>query len=414
MKLNLFILSKKLSIIGYFMLFPVFFIYHFCLSQNFFPAFLGGLFGNVSLFIAFISFLFLPWFLNYKSTFIETPIFVFYFAIIFYISWTLGNHFLVKDHPFGYHAFWESYSSFIIWCALFYIGFFLPLETLYFYNFIKLFCFLIFLIFVLSISKQSSFFALFNIFQNSDESTSMSSYQQAGRSILVSFLFLALIGRNKIVNLCILLISAIILLSIGSRTDLISIILAILLYCFHLLIKGKGSTLRKTIIFLTLSFTFILFYFLIQTQLFDSRAAELFDLASSTSWQGRSDLSSNAVLIIIQNPIFGKFDYYDVSGGYAHNILSAWTSFGLFGILLYLFLLIYFLYISIYNYLLKNRLNTLWLLVLSLNLISFSQALIAAPIFYALPALGWGLTLNIYLKSRINKLQSNKNLQFNF
>jgi hypothetical protein len=43
--------------------------------------------------------------------------------------------------------------------------------------------------------------------------------------------------------------------------------------------------------------------------------------------------------------------------------------------------------------------------VLSLNLISFSQALIAAPIFYALPALGWGLTLNVYLKSRINKLQ---------
>jgi hypothetical protein len=405
MNFNLSIISYRLSLIGFFLLFPLFFIYHFCISQNYFSPFLGGLFGNVALLVAFISFLFLPWFLKTKIKYINIPVFIFYFSIIFYLTWTLGNHFLVQEHPFGYHAFWESYSSFIIWCALFYIGFFLPLETLYFYNLIKYFCFLIFLIFILSIVKQSSFFALFNIFQNSDDSSSMSSYQQAGRSILVSFLFLAIIGRNKLFNLCILLISAIILLSIGSRTDLISIILAILLYCLHLLFKGKGTVLRKTIIFLTLAFTFMLFYFLIQTLFFDSRAAELFDLASSTSWQGRSDLSSNAVLIIIQNPIFGKFDYYDVSGGYAHNILSAWTSFGLFGIILYIFLLIYFLYVSVNNYFFENRLNTLWLLVLSLNLISFSQALIAAPIFYALPALGWGLTLNVYLKSRINKLQ---------
>jgi len=403
MKFNLTNLSCRISEFGFLLLFPIFFVYHFCLSQSYFTPFLGGLFGNVSLCIAFISFLIFPWIIKYKIKYVKSPFYFFYFAIFFYQSWTFGNHFFVQFHPYGYHAFWESYSSFIIWCALFYSGFFLPVESFKFYNFLKVLCFIIFLIFILSVSKESSFFALFKFFQNSDESSSMSSYQQAGRSILVSYLFLAMISKNKLFSLITLIVGAIILLSIGSRTDLISIILAIFIYCIHMLIKGRGSILRKTLIFL--SFVFVLFfsYKLTQTLFFDSRAAELFDLASSTSWQGRSDLSSNALLIIIQNPVLGKFDYYDVAGGYAHNILSAWTSFGFLGFILYLALLGYFLIISIFNYLLKNILSEFWLLALTLNVICFFQALIAAPIFYALPALGWGLTLNVYLKSRLSK-----------
>jgi hypothetical protein len=169
-----------------------------------------------------------------------------------------------------------------------------------------------------------------------------------------------------------------------------------------MLIKGDGSMFRKIVIFLTSAFLLFFTYTLTQTLFNDSRAAELFDLASSTSWQGRSDLSSNALTIIMKNPLFGKFDYYDVSGGYAHNILSAWTSFGFFGFILYFILLVYFLIISMYNYFLNNSFNAYWLLVLTLNFIIFFQALIAAPIFSALPALGWGLTLNVYLKSRLN------------
>jgi hypothetical protein len=406
MKFNLTYLSYKISEFGFLLLFPIFFVYHFCISQNYFTPFLGGLFGNVSLFIASISFLIFPWILKFKIKYVKLPFYVFYFAIFFYLTWTFGNHFFIQYHPFGYHAFWESYSSFIIWCALFYLGFFLPLESFKFYNLLKWLCFIIFLIFILSVAKESSFFALFNFFQNSDESSSMSSYQQVGRSILVSYLFLAIISKNKLFSLIILLVGAIILLSIGSRTDLISIVLAIFIYCIHMLIKGHGSFLRKTFIFLSFVFVLLFTYKSTQNYFFDSRAAELFDLASSTSWQGRTDLSSNAVLIILQNPILGKFDYYDVAGGYAHNILSAWTSFGFLGFVLYLVLLGYFLVISIFNYLIKNLFSEFWLLVISLNLISFLQALIAAPIFYALPALGWGLTLNVYLKSRSSKFST--------
>lgn len=402
MKLNLNNISLRISEIGFLLLFPIFFIYHFCLSQNYFTPFLGGLFGNVSLFVAFLSFLILPWFLKFKIKHVTASVCFFYFAILFYLTWTFGNQFFIKDHPFGFHAFWESYSSFIIWCALFYIGFFLPLESINFYKYLKLNCLLIFIIFILSVLKEGSFFALFKYFQSNDDNSSTSSYQQAGRSIFVSFLFLAIIVRNKLISLIILLICAIILLSIGSRTDLVSIIIALLLYFLHMLIKGDVSNLRKTLIFL--SFTIVLSFTILLTQtiFYDSRAAELFDLASSSSWQGRSDLSSNAFAIIIKYPIFGKFDYYDVAGGYAHNILSAWTSFGIFGFILYTFLLGYFLSISLFNYFLKNRLNIFWFLALTLNLISFFQSLIAAPIFYALPALGWGLTLNVYLKSRLS------------
>jgi len=402
MKFNLTYLSYKISKVGFLLLFPLYFVYHFCISQNYFAPFIGGLFGNISLLIGSISFLMLPWVLKYKIKYVKSSFYLFYFAIFFFLSWTFCNHFLVQYHPFGYHAFWESYSTFIIWCALFYTSFFLPLESLNFFNLLKLNCIVIFLIFIFSISKESSFFALYKIFQNTDDGSSMSSYQQAGRSILISFLFLAIISKKKLFSLITLLVGAIILLSIGSRTDLISIILSILLFCFHMLIKGDGSMFRKIVIFLTSAFLLFFTYTLTQTLFNDSRAAELFDLASSTSWQGRSDLSSNALTIIMKNPLFGKFDYYDVSGGYAHNILSAWTSFGFFGFILYFILLVYFLIISMYNYFLNNSFNAYWLLVLTLNFIIFFQALIAAPIFSALPALGWGLTLNVYLKSRLN------------
>lgn len=402
MKLNLNTFSIKLSEIGFYFLFPGFFVYHFCISQSYFSPFLGGLFGNVSLLIAFISFLFLPWFFRQKIKYVSLPICFFYSAIIFYLSWTIGNQLLITSHPYGYHAFWESYSSFIIWCAMFYIGFFLPVESLNFYNVLKLFCLLIVAITIFAVVKESSFFALFNFFQHNDEISSLSSYQQAGRSVLISFLFLSLIGGNKFFNLVILLICCIILLSIGSRTDLISSVLIILLYCFNMLIKGDSSFIRKALIFFSFAVVLCLAILITQSLFNDSRAAELFDLASSSSWQGRSDLSSNAILIIKQYPIFGKFDYYDVAGGYAHNILSAWTSFGLLGFILYLILHLYFLSVSAVNYLFQNKLNVFWFLVFSFNLVSFFQAIIAAPIFYALPALGWGLTLNIRLKSRLN------------
>lgn len=401
MKINLEIFSNKLSGFGFFLLFPIYFIYHFCLSQYYFPPILGGLFGIVSLVISILAFFILPWFLKNRIRFVKLPVYVFYLTIVFFLFWTFVNHFLVESHPYGYHAFWESYSSFVIWTAMFFIGFFLPVGSQKFFNSLKKICFLIFLIFLFSIYKENSFFALFNFFQKNMEISSLSSYQQAGRSVLLSFLFYALICRNIFFTSIILLICPIILFSIGSRTDLISAILVLLLYFSHLLFKGKGSFLKKISIFLSFIVGLVCVFLIIKTSFYDSRASELFDLASSSSWQGRSDLSSNAILIINKNPIFGKFDYYSDAGGYAHNILSAWTSFGLFGFLLYFSLLIYFLTVSMYNYLLNNKFNEFWLLVFSFNLIVFFQALFAAPIFFVLPPLGWGLTLNVYLISKV-------------
>jgi O-antigen ligase len=267
---------------------------------------------------------------------------------------------------------------------------------------LKTLCLLIFLIFIYAVLKDKSFFALFKIFQNNDENSTLSSYQQAGRSIFISYLFLAVLNTNKLINLIILLISAIILLSIGSRTDLISIFLVILAFIFHFFFRSSISIVKKLFILFTFIFLMFVMIVFLKQFFFDSRAVEIFDLASSTSWQGRSDLSENAKVIIRNNPIFGKFDYYDSPGGYAHNILSSWTSFGIFGFILYFLLLFYFLSISIFGYFFKSKNNNMWFLVLIFNFISFSQALIAAPIFSALPALGWGLTLNIYIKSKIN------------
>jgi hypothetical protein len=402
-KINLKKASQDISLFGYFLLFPLFFVYHFCISQNYIPPFLGGLFGNISLSIAIISTLFLPWMFKKQINYVKPSVYLFYFAISFYLIWTFGCHYLVQIHPFGIHSFIESYSSFIIWASLFYIGYFLPYTNNLLLITLKILCFVIFFIFIFVIIKEKSFFALFMIFQNNEESSTLSSYQQAGRAIFVSFLFLALLINSRLYNILLLIICAVILLAIGSRTDLISVSIAIFLYGFHIFLKGNKSMLKKSLIFLTFFILISITIILTKSFFYDSRAAEIFNLATSTSWQGRSDLSNNAITVIKQNLIFGKFDYYESSGGYAHNILSSWTSFGFFGFLLYSYLLLHFLAISVFGYFVNSEFSLIWLLVLILNFISFSQALFAAPIFSALPALGWGLTLNVYLKSKFKK-----------
>jgi hypothetical protein len=410
--MNLSNISHRLSETGFLLLFPVFFFYHFGVSQNYFPPFLGGLFGVVSLVIAVLYLILSLWFLKYKIRHVAYKFLIFYFAIAFYIAWTLGNHFLVQDHPFGYNIFWESYSTFVIWFSLFHLGFFLPFDTVSFKKYLFVSCFAISLIFIFSIIKVGSFFALFNIFQNYEETLKMSSYQQSGRSIFISFLFLGLTGQNRVNNLGVLIFCALILLSIGSRTDLLSLVLVIFLYSYHILSTSKGSILKKAFICFILVLVFILAFNFVESFFYGSRFVELFDLANSSSWQGRSELSSNAEVIIRRNPILGKFDY-EIDGGYAHNILSSWANFGLFGFLFYTFIILYFLFLSGYHYFFKSNLNGFWLLALSLNLITLIQALFLAPIFSPLPALGWGITLNMFLKFSVNNFQRNEVRCFN-
>lgn len=382
------------------MLFPGYFIYHFGVSQAYYSPIFGGLYGNFSFLIFLIVTLLIPSICKfYKGKFYFESI-IFSISLIYFTCWTLLIDKIFSNHSNGIHAFNESYTTIIIWIALFFVGRFTNFRI---HNSLLIYLIVfvcIILTYIISILKYDSFFAFFQIFQNGEDELAISSYQQAGRSIFVFAIICSsfFINHQRALGLLVLLISLLILLSTGSRTDLVSLAIVVVLFTTYTIIK-ENNVIKKGLSLVFLSIVLGYFIYLVKDFFSDSRASELLELSSSSSWNSRSDLSVEALNIIKSNPIFGKFDYYSDQGGYAHNILSAWTSFGIIGFTLYSFLLLFFFSKSIFGfYNCNSHGRQFWYIAVALNLICLIQAFFASPIFSALPALGWGFVVNAIYK----------------
>lgn len=122
------------------------------------------------------------------------------------------------------------------------------------------------------------------------------------------------------------------------------------------------------------------------------------DLAADQSVQEREFISENALEVIRKNPIFGDYAYYP-EGLYAHNMLSVWADFGLFGMVLFLMALIFPLG-SVLDNGIKNRIDPELLAfacftVASLLLFTFAKAY-THPIF--------GVVLALYSRQLTRKV----------
>ena len=133
-----------------------------------------------------------------------------------------------------------------------------------------------------------------------------------------------------------------------------------------------------------------------------SRQFEVLDFSSSKSWKGRLALQEKALQQIVENPLLGKFGGHVLTedtgkfekghaGRYAHNALSAWVSYGLAGFLLYLALTVYSCLVSARHLILKRVDEPLWMFAFTLNLVCLLLVIVSKPVFWPLPALGWGV-----------------------
>jgi hypothetical protein len=137
----------------------------------------------------------------------------------------------------------------------------------------------------------------------------------------------------------------------------------------------------------------------------ETRAAEVFDLAQSTSWQARMAAHYEALDVIAANPLIGNFGYHlGDSHGYAHNILSAWTEYGLIGFLGFAGLILYALALSARRLIFRRPFSSLWLIAFQLNFVSLFLALLTEPIMASVfPALGWGFTVQAIRADQRNR-----------
>ncbi len=133
-----------------------------------------------------------------------------------------------------------------------------------------------------------------------------------------------------------------------------------------------------------------------------SRQFEVLDISSSKSWASRLALQRKAIGQIVENPLMGKFGGHVLTedtgkfekghaGRYAHNAMSAWVSYGLAGFLLYLALTLYGCLVSARHVILKRVDEPLWMFAFTLNLVCLLLVIVSKPVFWPLPALGWGV-----------------------
>jgi hypothetical protein len=279
----------------------------------------------------------------------------------------------------------------VFWLSMFFVGSMLPVEQVAMRRAAFLSLVVVFSVLLFAVYEHGSILGPYLAFSPAtDGDIVASTYQGAGRSVIVAGLVAAACARKVHNQVFLLLLTTLALLSIGSRTYLVaSVAVSVVTVVFGIARARRGLSI---ILFIVLIAAGILF---LRPLFFETRAAEILDLASSTSWRSRLQLQSLAVGVIQASPLFGDFSYHlrEIgSGGYSHNALSAWTQFGLVGFLLYCALLVAFLAHSVIQLLRVGADDPVWRVALSLNIAAAIVAL-AEPVFSPLPALGWGFTV---------------------
>lgn len=390
-------LKKIISLIplvSFLILFPVFFIYQFLLSQSKITALLGGYFGIMSLILLvplLIVFIYnllnnSKAFGNVDYLFIILMIYIFINALYNYAFGSLANNLEMLQ--------WSiSGVMFNFECYL--IGKFSNFNNSLFKK-ITLILFLCISV-MYAASLNQGVLLITNIL-----SPDLVTYQGFARSIVFHAALLILFFNNNLLRLFLLSLSLIILITLGSRSETIIFLLSLLGVFFFASLKTiKGIIIASLIIsafiiLLVLNIESILF-FLEDTRFYEFYTVGVFNSSSSTA---RSFYSDIAFQHIYQNPFLGNYGIYLIHfgsiGAYPHNLISAWLNLGLMGFIFYILLLIMILYKSFIN--LYNSNNSYVLFSLYSCMFIILSFVFSKSYLFMFFGLAIGASSNIFLK----------------
>ena len=126
-----------------------------------------------------------------------------------------------------------------------------------------------------------------------------------------------------------------------------------------------------------------------------TRNFELAEMSKSQSLQIRGELMRKGWADIVSSPVLGVYggqmrDPGGIFGHYVHNALSAWHQFGFVPFLIYLALCMASALIAA-GHILRGATDPMWTLTLYVGAFTLLLAVGAKSIFWAMPALAWGL-----------------------
>jgi hypothetical protein len=374
---------------GFLVLFPVFVLYHYSLAAGWVPAFLGGLFGAAALVFALFGLAQLA--SGFQSNSANTPLIeqLFLLYVVYLFLWTLGAMVAIGSRAYAVPAVTESLGTLAIWLAVYFVGSRLKLPSRT-WPMLKLLIVGIALTFVHAIYVHGSFIGPFLMFQgDGGEQDGGTTYQGVGRSIVVTGVLVAGIQPRLFAQLVVLGVATLTLLALGSRAHLFAMGLLVVL---QVVLFGFRRQNLKTGMFAMV--TGLAAAYAAAGVFLETRAAEIFDLGQSTSWQARVAAQSEAMGVIESEPFLGRFGYHlGDSAGYAHNALSVWAGYGGVAFALFVALSVYALALSGYHVLFRSRCPAAWVVAFQLNITAILLALASEPIYASVfPALGWGFT----------------------
>lgn len=314
---------------AFMLLFPGFFFYQTLLGIGAIGAYLGGYFTLVAL--ALLPPLTYAFVVSAKAhrNYVSQVDICLVFLVAYYGLVLLVNFFAGKDSMIV-----ERYVQVIIFCFETYVIF--RLIDLGSRSFRK-----IVLISLLLMSAITYYFSVGGFFflqalGEAKDPNSLATYQGFARSYIYTYLLVIATLRFVLLRYVLYVVVTSALFLNGARSEFSAVLFLIpvneLYFARHRLYAVFTLVLASVILIGGVDY--------IVASLPENRILQLLDLSHSSSANMRDRFAHDALRTISENPIFGDFASYP-DGHYAHNIITTWVDFGLFGFVFFSALLVW-------------------------------------------------------------------------
>lgn len=165
---------------------------------------------------------------------------------------------------------------------------------------------------------------------------SLATYQGFARSYIYTYLIVASITRSMALRYLLYAVATSALFLNGARSEFSAVMFLIPVVELYY----AKQRLYAIFALLLLSIVLVGGVETIVTALPENRILQLLDLSHSSSAITRQRFTGDALRTIWTNPVFGDFASYP-DGHYAHNVLTTWVDFGLFGFVFFCSLLVW-------------------------------------------------------------------------
>ncbi len=381
---------STIGLSGLLVLFPGFALYHYAIALQIIPPIFDGLYGYASLaIIAIVSPALIVRLLLHEVTVASKII---YITLGYYTTWTIGGYFIIRTENYAQAALTETVSTLVHWGALIGAASLANIRDKFARKCFTIACVGLVLMCLHASTSVGTVTGIYSIFSGTSDSLERGSakvtYQGIGRSIMVTFLIRSLICTRLLPKILLLTVGSILLILLQARTEffgVLMVIIVILVLSFFQKNNRGVATLALLLVGVAGYYSWSIFN--------ESRYAEVRHISEASSWQMRLALSEEALQVIAGNPLFGSFGYHHKitgDGGYAHNILSAWTQFGPIGFIIMAGLNGYFAIRSFMRAQASNVDTLEWWIAFHFSILSLFLLSTTVPVFSPMPVISWG------------------------